>query len=964
MNTPIDPQHWQIAQQIFEEVCELPEPERTALIRERCGANSALAAGLEALVAASSIGVPESGGLWAAAKVVGDAESDVVEEVRDIPGIRIGPYRLIEQIGEGTFGVVFLAEQQHPVKRRVAVKIVKAGMDTRQIVRRFEAERQALAAMNHENIARVIDGGATEQRRPYFVMEYVRGEPITTYADRMTLNISARLRLFVTVCDAIQHAHQRGVIHRDIKPNNILVTEIDGKPTAKVIDFGVAKAFGPMLTEGTSMTERGQLVGTPEYMSPEQASLGAAETDTRSDVYSLGVVLYELIAGVLPFDWRTLRNAGLNEVLKTLREQDPPRPSTRLAAVDTDWARNIAERREAHRDSLVSDLRRELEWLPMKAMRKDPSERYQTPMELAADIERYLKGEALFAGPEAVGYRLRKFARRNRGAVAAAGAVVLALCLGLAATMWQARRAAARADTLERMSSFQSQVLRKLDAYRAGKELLDGLRTQVQQTLQASGGTEADRSATLKLLDEQFVRVNKVALAEGLVERSILEPALKALHATFPDDPAVASELRAAIAGSYSDLGNHEAARTLLREVVKSQRETFGSRDARTAISLKQLGNALHALGQFEEASTLCREALDVLMEERGSDDPDTLQAMNDLGAVYATMGKLSDAESLLVPALEGRRRWLGSDHTSTIESIGNVAVLRQKQGRTVEAGPLYQEALDTSRRVRGNDAPETIAAITNMGFRCLVEKRLDEAEILNREAVEIASRVLGVEHPYGLNARNNLGHTLLKQGRLAEAELCFEESLAHHRRILGDSHGNTLGVTNNLGSVLLMQGELGRAEQLLRGALASFSSSEVSPDIRMITLTNLGRVLCRQERFTEAAAMLGGQESLARTSFVGGNAPRLGIFLSVLGRARARTGDPDFDELKVAEANLLDAYPILVKSLGGTHQDTRDCAEGLADLYSLFASLQPDANYQERATEWRAKAAPADAGQ
>ncbi|MFZ4575732.1 MAG: serine/threonine-protein kinase, partial [Phycisphaerales bacterium] len=363
--------------------------------------------------------------LVAAARIVGDSASSPERPASESVGAEIGPYRLVEQIGEGTFGVVFLAEQERPVKRRVALKIIKAGMDTRRFVARFQAERQTLAAMNHPNIARVIDGGATEMGRPYFVMEYVQGEPITAYADRHTLNLRSRLELFISVCEAIQHAHQRGIIHRDIKPNNILVTELDGRATPKVIDFGIAKSFGPMLTEGTSMTERGQLVGTPEYMSPEQAAMGAAEIDTRADVYSLGVVLYELIAGVLPFDWKALRIEGLGEVLKSLRETDPPRPSTRLSTVDAAKATEIAANRESQQARLTRELSRELEWIPMKALRKAPGERYQSPRDMAEDIGRYLRGEALEAGPEAVGYRLRKFVRRNRGAVGAVAGVMV-----------------------------------------------------------------------------------------------------------------------------------------------------------------------------------------------------------------------------------------------------------------------------------------------------------------------------------------------------------------------------------------------------------------------------------------------------------------------------------------------------------------------------------------------------------
>ena len=433
-------------QEIFEYVIDIDGAERARYLASACGDDAALRAEVEGLLrahegAAKFLASPTAEGGLASKSA---SAATIAAPPLEGPGTRIGPYKILQAIGEGGFGSVFMAAQEKPVSRKVALKIIKLGMDTRQVVARFEQERQALAMMDHPNIAKVLDAGATETGRPFFVMELVKGDPIVEYADKNNLSIEDRLELVAQVCSAVQHAHTKGIIHRDIKPSNILVSTQDGRPHTKVIDFGIGKATASKLTDKTLFTEHKSLIGTPEYMSPEQAG-GNLDIDTRTDVYSLGVLLYELLTGTTPFSGKELRSAAYAEIQRIIREVDPPKPSTRISH-NTDTIDSVAARRHTEPRRLGTLVRGELDWIVMKALEKDRQRRYETASGLMMDIKRYLSDEAVLAAPPSHAYRFKKFVTRNKGAVLAGGAVAATLILGLAGTAWQARVANGQRD--------------------------------------------------------------------------------------------------------------------------------------------------------------------------------------------------------------------------------------------------------------------------------------------------------------------------------------------------------------------------------------------------------------------------------------------------------------------------------------------------------------------------------------
>lgn len=957
----------QRAREIFMELADLPEPDQAAALERACGENVALRVEVELLLraeveargfmASPTADSPE----WAEAKTATSSTP-----LREGPGSRIGPYKILQLIGEGGFGSVFMAEQQQPVQRKVALKIIKLGMDTREVVARFEQERQALALMDHPNIAKVFDAGATGTGRPFFVMELCKGDPIVEYCDKNNLTILDRLELFAQVCNAVQHAHGKGIIHRDIKPSNVIVSTQDGRAHAKVIDFGIAKATASKLTEKTLFTEHRQLIGTPEYMSPEQAE-GSLDIDTRTDVYSLGVLLYELLTGTTPFSSMELRSAAFAEIQRIIREVEPPKPSTRLNQNSATIA-SIAAKRHTEPKRLGTLVRGELDWIVMKALEKDRQRRYETANGLAMDVRRYLSGEAVLAAPPSAAYRAKKFVRRNRPQVFAAGAVTLALALGLVATGIMLARALraesgvriqlaeteraqqaerARADELKQVSDFQASMLSQIDTARAGVELMADLRERFVAALMKSGVPEGERAARLESLRAELARVNATDTAAAMIDRTILRPAVETIDVRFKGQPLVDAQLRQALAELYRAVGLYESSSPLQNSALATRRRILGQEHPDTLGSMRLSGALLRQQGKLPEAEQMLREAFGLARRVLAEEHPERSQIANSLGVLLGALGNDSDAEQMMRETLEVRRRVLGEDHPDTIDSINNMGALLSSVGRLTEAEPYYAEALVKSRRVLGNEHPATIGTIGNMGALLLETSRPDAAEPFFREALESSRRALGEEHPATLQALNNLAVMLRQQGRLAEAEPYHAESLEKCRKILGDDHPATLEAIGSMAALRWEQGRAAEAELLFREAMQGHRAvlGREHPDT-LVSINNLAIFLLDQDRLAEAEPYVREALEMGRR-VLGEEHPNMLTFINNMGGLLRDQG-----KFAESEPYLRDALARRRAVLGDDHPATLTSIESLISLLRAQGRLAEAEPYQLEALQ------------
>jgi serine/threonine protein kinase len=828
------------------------------------------------------------------------------------PGAVIaGRYTLELKIGEGGMGEVWVARQTEPVKRKVALKLIKAGMDSKAVLVRFEQERQALALMDHPNIARVLDGGMTGQvvgegwrvegkddlsgptthhpppstrsGQPFFVMELVHGQPLTKFCDEAKLTPQARLELFVPICQAVQHAHQKGIIHRDLKPANILVSVIDGRPVPKVIDFGVAKATGGSLTDASLATEIGAVIGTLEYMAPEQAGLAEHDIDTRADIYSLGVILYELLTGLRPIDARQMKRAAALEILRLLREEEPAKPSTRLSTHDA--LPSVAALRQTEPKRLMAMLRGELDWVVMKCLEKQRDRRYETANGLVRDIQRYLADEPVEARPPSFGYRTGKFLRRNKGPVIAASVVLLALIAGVVGTtIGLFREHRAKLEVQEQKS--QAEAARDREAKERGyAEAIahfvkdDFLALTSVEGQEQHGGDKLSKHATLRdLLDRAAKKLKECKDLDPRTEAELnwmigisyrmsgdaalgipfLERAAELRRGTLGASAELTLEVQNSLAVAYGKAGGEDKALPLYEETYRLTKERLGPDAALTLRYGRVLASCYVRLHKDEVALPLVDETLRRMRSQLGPDDEQTLLTLQTQATLYQHKGNTKEAIAVLQEGLKLAKPRHGADHPITYEIMNNLAVLYLERGQAIQAAPLFEEVLKIAKKRLEPDHPDIFTITNNLltTYRSTGKRDLELA--MRKEMLDLLRVKLGPDHPDTITQMNNLGTAFLYAQKAEQALPLLEEGVQRATAKWGPNDPRTFTASNNLANAYADTGKLEQAIPLFEESL-KLTRDKLGPDhfATLHAMNNLGDVYREAGKLGRAVEML-----------------------------------------------------------------------------------------------------------
>jgi eukaryotic-like serine/threonine-protein kinase len=738
------PERWQQVAEAFEAALELKTEERSAFLANLSSSDPSVATEVEALLAEDALQeqTPPSG--------IGAAT---------LIGKRIGGYQILRVVGEGGMGRVFEAEQEHP-RRAVALKLLKPGLPSAELLRRFERESQALGRLQHPGIAQIYEAGVADTGcvadagfglQPYFAMEFVHGMPLGEYAESHRLTARQRLEIMAKICDAVEHAHQRGIIHRDLKPGNILVDEA-GQP--KILDFGVARVTDSDV-QATRQTDVGQLIGTLAYMSPEQVTADPLELDTRSDVYALGVILYEVLANRLPYEL----SHQLLEAVRAIREADP----TRLSLISRAY-------------------RGDVETIVAKALEKDKGRRYCSAAALATDIRRYLVDEPIMARPASTSYQLRKFARRHRALMTAIATVFLVLVAGVVVSTTEALRARRAEQTAQAVNEF----------------LQNDLLAQASASTQAAPGTKPDRD---------------------LKVRTALDRAASKIAGKFAKQPLVEASIRQTIGVTYKDLGLYSEGQQQMERAVALRRRLQGEENSETLVAMNELARLYMVAGRSKEAEQLLRKILQLRRRLSGEESPGTSEVMADLATVYTNEGKYAEAEPLYVKVMDIKHRTAGDENPDTLTTINNLGILYRREGKYQQAEALYRKVFEISRRVLGEEHPNTLISMNTLGLVYTYEHRFLEAEDLLIKTLEARRRILGPEHPSTLLTMNNLALVYMNEGKDSDAEALLTVTLSIRRRVSGPEHPDTLLAIDNLAQLYMDEGKYAQAEALLTGA-------------------------------------------------------------------------------------------------------------------------------------------------
>ncbi len=937
---------------IFEQAVGQPTADWPAVLDAACKDDADLRRGVEQLLEAHAHG----------GSALDHGPIPATDQTLERLGSQIGPYKLLEQIGEGGFGVVFMAEQTEPVRRKVALKVLKPGMDTRQVVARFEAERQALAIMDHPNIAKVFDGGVTPSGRPFFVMELVKGVPITEFCDQNHLTPRQRLELFVSVCQAIQHAHQNCIIHRDLKPSNILVVMHDVTPVPKVIDFGIAKALGQELTEKTLFTGFAQMVGTPLYMSPEQAGESGLDIDTRSDIYSLGVLLYELLTGTTPFDGVRLQRAAYDELRRIIREEEPPRPSTRLSE-SKEKLPSISALRQTEPATLTRFVRGELDWVVMKALEKDRTRRYETATALASDLRRYLADEPVMACPPSAGYRFQKFVRRNKGPALAATLVLTTLVGGIVGTTWglvraeRARRAEAARAQGERRAKEEAQ--RRLSQVEKGTEILASMFQDLDPIAAEKAGTTA-RELMSRRLAEAAQQLEGEAVGEPLIVaqlQHLLGISLRELDRPDQAEKVLVKALRTrerllgaahldAIASKhqlaqlYRDQRKFALAENLFHEVAAIREARLGADHLDTLATKHHLAVLYRYQEKYALAEALGKEVLAIRTTRLGADDLDTLATKHNLAVLYRSQGKYAAAEALFKDILPIRSAKLGASHPDNLRTRHHLALLYRSQGEYALAESLYNELVAGLTATLGASAADTLDRQLEWASLYLDQGKTHSAELLYKAMLANCTANLGPGHADTVFCRDTLA-TFYRSMNLPDRSIpLLEDSLELMTALLGSDDPEILGRQVTLG-VNCCEAGLQSAGRALRAEGGRQGRQAPHPAwVRRVLLT----AYVQAGKNAPAAALVMDRVRDARHEFAA-DAPKLAAALAENGKVLL-----DVKAYDDAELLLLDGYRTLKQSKTTPEIEDgalRDALERLVQLYDAWGK-------PEQAARWR----------
>ncbi len=839
---------WEQVSELFDAALKRDPADRDRFLSGVCGQDAALREEIESLLSAHARSDPLSTPAVAI---------EIAPEPRPLE--TIGPYRLIRKIGEGGMGQVWLAEQTEPLSRQVALKLIRSEAFDDALLRRFRSERQSLALMDHPAIAKVFDAGATAGGQPYFVMEYVSGESITAYCDHKKLSIRERLELFLKVCEGVQHAHQKAIIHRDLKPANILVVEVDGKPAPRLIDFGLAKVVVPWAAGESASTAAWGIAGTPGYISPEQAAGG--DIDTRTDVYSLGVILYQLLTGSLPFDTEKSGKQPLDESLRQLREEDPPSPSARLGT-DKKLAALAAPLRAIESRHLASLLHGDLDCISLKALERDRARRYGTPSELAADITRYLNHEPVEARPASARYRLLKYARRHRMAVGVAASLVILLtgfaiveAVQLRRITEERDRSARERDRANRIADFMTGMFKVPDPSEArgnqvtAREILDRASTQIETGLAKDPEMQAQ---LMYVMGKTYQGLGLYRESEAIF-RDTLEIQQRALGPNSREAAKTLNDLGTSLMfdGAYAE------AEKAHRQALEILQRTAGPQSVDTAKALNNLASALVREGHFTEAGDLYRQSLDIQEKLLGPRDPAILSPMSNLGVVEFDLGNYAEAERLDRETIALRRQISGPDHPETLKTMNNLATLFDHEGRLAEAEQLDREVLDARRRVLGPDHPDTLRSMFNLARIMTLEGQLQEAEKLDRTLLGARQRTLGPENVATLETVLTLAGILAEEDKSAEAERMEHQALDSLRRTVGFDNPETISGAISLAAVQEQEGRYHEAEVAARAELEE-ARRVLGPDNAdtRIAMNTIALALAHQDRYAEAEDM------------------------------------------------------------------------------------------------------------